>query len=58
MYIVGYSIVLLHMIIYKKCGVSDFVLPCASVVVDETVGEEEAGKQPISAISLQQSLLE
>ena len=58
MYVVGYSIVLLHMIIYTKCGVSDFVLPSASVGVDETVEEEEAGRQPISAISLQQSLLE
>ena len=35
---------------------SDFVLPCVSVGVGETIGEEEvAGWHPISSISLQQS---
>ena len=36
---------------------SDFILPSVLVGVGETIGEEEeAGWQPISAISLQQSL--
>ena len=40
-----------------KCGASDFVLPGVWVVAIETVGDkEEAGWQPRSAISLQQSL--
>ena len=55
MNIVGYSIVLTHMIISMKCEASDIILPNVSVVVGEAVGEEEeAGWQPISAISLQQ----
>ena len=33
---------------------SDFILPGVSVGVDENIGEEKAGWQPISAISLQQ----
>ena len=54
-YVVGYSIVLKHMIISIKCGASNIVLPRVSVKVDKTIGEEEeAGWQPISALSLQQ----
>ena len=45
------------MIINMKCGTSDFVLPSVSVGAGETVNvEEETGWQPMSAISLQQSL--
>ena len=56
MYIVGYKIVLSHMLINMKCEACDLLLPSVSVEVCETVGdEEEAGWQPISAISLQQS---
>ena len=40
-YVVGYSIVLKHMIISMKCGASNIVLPRVSVKVDKTVGEEE-----------------
>ena len=40
-YIVGYSIVLTHMIIIMKCEASDIVLPNVLVIVGETVGEEE-----------------
>ena len=44
MYILGYKIVLSHMLINMKYGASDFVLPSVSVPVSETVGEEgEAG---------------
>ena len=43
------------MIIIMKYKASDIVLPNVSVGVGETVKEEEeAGWQPISAISLQQ----
>ena len=57
MHIGGYNIVLSHMYIIMKCGTSDFFLPSVSVEICETVGdEEEVGWQPISAISLQQSL--
>ena len=41
-----------------KYGASEFFLPSVSVEVGETVKEEEkTGRQPISDISLQQSLL-
>ena len=56
-YIVRYSITLAHTIINVKCETSDFVLPSVSVGAGETVNvEEETGWQPMSAISLQQSL--
>ena len=55
--IVEYNIVLPHMLKNMKYGAYDFVLPSVSVVEGDTVGEkEEAGWQPISAISLQQIL--
>ena len=50
-YIVGSNIVLSHTFINLKCE----ALPNMSDGVCETVGEEEVGWQPISAISLQQS---
>ena len=55
MYIVGYNIILSHMFINMKYGASDFVLPSISVIVPETLGDVVEW-QPISAISLQQSL--
>ena len=38
---VMYNIALSHMIINNKCAVSDFVLLSISVIVDESVGDEE-----------------
>ena len=55
--IVECNIVLRHMLENMKYGAYDFVLSSVSVIVGDTVGdEEEAGWQPISAISLQQIL--
>ena len=42
-YILGYNIVLSHMLINMKYGASDFVLPSVSAIVGKTVGDEEVG---------------
>ena len=47
------------LLLFNIVWASDYVLPSIAVGEDVTIGEEEeTGRQPISSISLQQSLLE